>query len=503
MVRQAIVLLAITWLSLMLPLWGVSGMDINVPVIASPTQNARAPNIVPAAQATKVAGEPGASRTTATPVLPLYALSRPHGIPAESTVGHEVRLLKPETLDGQQLLQNVGFDTGAWEPWQVAGIPEISDLFQNSEPFSAWLGGYDGAQDFIGQTVVVPAEATTLTLTFWALAETEEVQASADRLCYDIANNEAFTVINGPYCYDPSDMPHREWQRIEAAWSGAELAPMQGQPITLLVYVLTDDSNRSSAWIDDVTLTATLSQDIGHSVRLPVMARLSRPGPQPTPATPQPVPTTPRPAPTTPQPAPTTPQPDPTTQPPGPVTPEPPASTRYYVGISTLDVWYKASPFNPQEHKQYQQTVRVEVGPPLQGDDGTVEQNPFYFCATQPQYLDPGHFVIHSAVLWAGERGESSVFQYWRCRPQEDGYTGVFQPHAGGSDNFNIIVAEDHTDIIPFCVSPIAPGATVDIRFSGDRVWLNASGLVTDEDIPQLCVRYIERFEVTLEAILQ
>ncbi|NTU84780.1 MAG: hypothetical protein HGA45_36355 [Chloroflexales bacterium] len=216
----------------------------------------------------------------------------------------------------------------------------------------------------------------------------------------------------------------------------------------------------------------------------------------------EPAPTTPTAPPPGATPTPTTPTapppgatstPSPTTTPPGETT---------YEGTATMKVWYKAAGSSPAEVKTYRHNVTIKEGPPLEGDDGSREQNPFYYFANTPQGAGrPGTFAIYSATRYFSEEyREYTVFQYWSYTRQGTSYQGSFDPHPGGDDNFNIITTEDRSSYIPFCTASIKPGATIEIEVSDQRIRTHVEGEVYDPFVQQLCTTYIDRFDLTIDA---
>lgn len=160
-------------------------------------------------------------------------------------------------LGTSQLLQNPGFDTGTWTPWQTMGYPELTDQVYRSASYSAWLAGYNNADDYIYQSVTVPSDATKVVLDFWYRVYSEETAAHHDYLCYDITDASASTLINGSYCDDLYDTTQGQWINVQHTLSGADLTPLLGQTVLVWFYVQTNATNFSSAWVDDTALNVT------------------------------------------------------------------------------------------------------------------------------------------------------------------------------------------------------------------------------------------------------
>ena len=187
---------------------------------------------------------------TSVPALPRHSIA-----PAPFVAATGSSNIHP--LGTSQLLQNPGFDTGAWTPWQPLGYPALTDQAYRSASYSAWLAGYDDADDYIYQSVTVPADATEVTLDFWYMVYSEESLAGYDYLCYDITDGDGSTLIAGSYCDDLYDTTQGQWLNTRHTLSGADLTPLLGRTVLVWFYAQTDAADSSSAWVDDTALNVT------------------------------------------------------------------------------------------------------------------------------------------------------------------------------------------------------------------------------------------------------
>ena len=187
---------------------------------------------------------------TSVPALPHHSIA-----PAPFVAATGSSNIHP--LGTSQLLQNPGFDTGAWTPWQPLGYPALTDQVYRSASYSAWLAGYDNADDYIYQSVTVPADATEVTLDFWYMVYSEEFAAGYDYLCYDITDGDGSTLIAGSYCDDLYDTTQGQWLNAQHALSGADLTPLLGRTVLVWFYAQTDAADFSSAWVDDTAFNVT------------------------------------------------------------------------------------------------------------------------------------------------------------------------------------------------------------------------------------------------------
>jgi len=89
------------------------------------------------------------------------------------------------TAPSSQLIQNGGFETGAFTNWTLGGaaVPAISTVQKHSGVYSALDGASSGSEpngdDFLYQTITIPSTATKATLTFWYWPST------TDTITYD------------------------------------------------------------------------------------------------------------------------------------------------------------------------------------------------------------------------------------------------------------------------------------------------------------------------------
>jgi hypothetical protein len=171
-----------------------------------------------------------------------------------------------------------------------------------------------------------------------------------------------------------------------------------------------------------------------------------------------------------------------------------------YRGTATMDVWYRGLGL-PTQRRRYQQNVLINRLAPLHAE-ANIEQNPFYYKAVTLEAAgQPGFLSIYSASLYIPDFGPTVVWQYWWYSQNEGSYQGTYNPELSNRDNFNIIVAEDATGRgTLFCNVGIAPGATINITFEGNRMTTKVAGGVYDAFIQQLCSSYIERFEISIDA---
>jgi hypothetical protein len=158
-----------------------------------------------------------------------------------------------------QLLANPGFDLGPGSWGEVSSAGEIvtfddgtADTSSQTAPYLAWLGGYDGADDEIFQTVNVPAAATASTLTFYYQVFTEESPRGSE---FDTLN----VYVTGPDGV-PTRVAHLSDNTVTAGWTrfSAALPPaLAGHAVEVRFVGATDSSLTTSFYVDTTSLDVT------------------------------------------------------------------------------------------------------------------------------------------------------------------------------------------------------------------------------------------------------
>ena len=178
-----------------------------------------------------------------------------------------------------QLLQNEGFETGGWSPWETYGSPYLTSIIKHTGSWSAHAGNSNGADDEFWQQVDIPADAGDVTIDFWYRLRTNEIYAGYDYFCYGIWNQPGTTayVLR---CADFGQTGDVDWSEETYSLDETELANVQGQTVLMGFYVTTDSSFSSRAWVDDTALYVTSG---GGATDTPTPTPTDTPTPTPTP----------------------------------------------------------------------------------------------------------------------------------------------------------------------------------------------------------------------------
>ena len=144
-------------------------------------------------------------------------------------------------------LVNGGFESGAtgWSQSDPAIISTNGRV--RTGTWSAWLAGYNGANEQVAQTVTVPSTGATLSWA-WQLASSEPAGTRA----YDLLHARVFSTGGALL----GTLVSRSNTSSRGVWLGesASLAPWAGQTVSVRFVATNDSSYASSFYVDDVRL---------------------------------------------------------------------------------------------------------------------------------------------------------------------------------------------------------------------------------------------------------
>ncbi|MFN7975157.1 MAG: hypothetical protein U0166_22870 [Acidobacteriota bacterium] len=150
----------------------------------------------------------------------------------------------------QQLLLNPGFESGAVNWTQTAGVIDNSTgEASHSGSWKAWMNGYGAAHtDSLYQSVTIPANVTTATLSFWLHIDTAESGGTAyDTLKVQIRNTSG-TVLATLATYSNANAASGYSQK------SFNVAAYKGQTIQVYLLGVEDASLQTSFVTDDYAL---------------------------------------------------------------------------------------------------------------------------------------------------------------------------------------------------------------------------------------------------------
>ncbi len=179
---------------------------------------------------------------TAVLVMALHELSAS----AATSAGHSAG-----AVTCNERLVNGGFELGSagWLQSSATGHDLISDFYPRSGSWGAYLAGTNLADDRLSQTVFLPANAVSITLTAWWAIATEEPEIGSDRLTASVLSLDGNLL---------ADLWMADSSATVNVWTPAEadLLSYRGQTVILRLQATTDASNLTDFYVDDVSLVA-------------------------------------------------------------------------------------------------------------------------------------------------------------------------------------------------------------------------------------------------------
>ncbi len=158
------------------------------------------------------------------------------------------------------VVANANFETGtaSWTQSASGGFDIITNdaTAAHGGAWFAWLGGYDSANDTLYQPIYIPDNAAQATLQFWYLIQTTETTTSTayDTMTVTLAN--ASTGARLATLATFSNLNHTNSWVLSPQY---DVSAYRGQTVRLVFQALTDSSNTSSFFVDDVNLAVTTS----------------------------------------------------------------------------------------------------------------------------------------------------------------------------------------------------------------------------------------------------
>jgi hypothetical protein len=147
------------------------------------------------------------------------------------------------------LLANGDFEAEAdgWNQASAGGYELISPFNPRTGMLGAFLAGTNDADDRLSQEVLIPADATTVTLTAWWSLSTQEGSLTADTMVLTIRRPD------GAWLADLLTVDNTFEVDL---WLDeiVDLTPYRGQEVLLEWHALTDSTRPSSFFLDDLSL---------------------------------------------------------------------------------------------------------------------------------------------------------------------------------------------------------------------------------------------------------
>ncbi|NIK57063.1 Zn-dependent metalloprotease [Kribbella shirazensis] len=158
----------------------------------------------------------------------------------------------PEPPTGDNLLKNPGFESGAVDWTGTAGpITNNTGRPARTGTWKLWLGGNGRtATETVGQSVAIPASATSAKLSFWIRIDTAETTAST---VYDTAKVQ---VVNGSTTSTLATYSNLN-KNTTYVQKTLDVTQYKGKTVTVRFVGQEDSSLQTSFVIDDTSLTVS------------------------------------------------------------------------------------------------------------------------------------------------------------------------------------------------------------------------------------------------------
>ena len=157
-----------------------------------------------------------------------------------------------------QLLLNPGFDAGhsAWTETTalsastiITNDSSLTTLKAHTPSYVAWMAGYSNAQDDLAQTVTIPATATSITLSFYYVIQTQEMSPGVvDTM--DVYTYDAAADTYTPVATFNDNMPVASWTRFSTTLP----LTLAGRTVKVGFRAMTDTSKNTNFFVDSVSL---------------------------------------------------------------------------------------------------------------------------------------------------------------------------------------------------------------------------------------------------------
>lgn len=218
---------------------GATATD-SPPLTSTPTPTFTA-TFSPTRTATSTGSPPVISTPTATPTP-----SSTPGVPCENILPHG------------------DFEAGLLPPWGTAGGTQVTTAHARGGSQGVRLGGTDNAVDELFTGFELPADATSMTLSYWWYVESTDPDPQADVLVVVVEGPGGAVVVETL----TNDSPRDAWHETTF-----DLGSYAGQFVGVTFRAETAEENPTSFYVDDVQVEVCGTIAPGRRVHLPLVRR--------------------------------------------------------------------------------------------------------------------------------------------------------------------------------------------------------------------------------------
>lgn len=166
-----------------------------------------------------------------------------------------------------ELLINGAFEEGVtgWAQASAGGYPLISAFNPRSGQWGAYLGGSNHADDRLSQTLTLPSNATSITLSWWWSLESEDT----------LPNDTLRVRLLRPNGAVLAELWQVDNTAAASLWDRAavDLTSFAGQQVVVRLQGVTDAANLSDFYVDDLSLLMCSAASARPQMHLPLMLR--------------------------------------------------------------------------------------------------------------------------------------------------------------------------------------------------------------------------------------
>lgn len=151
-----------------------------------------------------------------------------------------------------EVVKNGGFESGSgvgWQEYSVHDYELVSQYNPRTGEWGAFLGGVNDADDRLSQAVVLPAGANLTLTAWWSLATGEQPYERYDTLTVSLHRSDGSLLATLATLDNTAE--ENTWEKLTF-----DLTSYAGQNVTIEFAALTDLSDASDFYLDDITLLA-------------------------------------------------------------------------------------------------------------------------------------------------------------------------------------------------------------------------------------------------------